>query len=153
MPNATLVQVMKEQFGEAFDILAAAIPAFAPEEWRTGRSPFDGPARGVGHALQCAEYYTSPSRAIFGNLGKPIWQMGEEDLPDQPSMGEYLERTRSMTMAWIDEIDEIGFAQPSGTDDAIGLGRLVYALRHLQHHTGEVCAYQKQFGHPQKAWD
>jgi len=153
MSNVTLADVMKEQFGDAFDILAASIPVFTPEEWRTGGSPFDGPARGVAHALQCAEFYTKPSRAIFGNLGKPIWDMGKEDLPDQASMAEYLEKARAMTMGWIDEIAAVGFDQPSGDDGTIGLARVVYALRHLQHHTGEVCAYQKQFGHPQEAWD
>jgi hypothetical protein len=153
MSNDVLAQVLKEQFNDAFDVLAASIKTFAPEEWITGGSPFDGPARGVAHALQCAEYYTRPDRKIFANMGKPVWEMGEADLPTQDSMLTYLEQTRGMTMAWIDEVAALGFDQPSGPNDAIGLGRVVYALRHLQHHTGDVCAHQKLFGHPQEKWD
>jgi hypothetical protein len=152
MPDTILAEIMKDQFHSAFGILAGSIPTFTPEEWRTGRSPFDGPARCVAHVLQCAEYYTCSDRAVFASFGKPIWEMAEDDLPSQQDMAEYLERTRAMTDAWIDEVATIGFDQPSGTDNALGLARVTYALRHLQHHTGEACAYQKQFNHPQEQW-
>lgn len=152
MPNPILAQALKDQFGEVFDILAGSIPTFTPEEWQTGRSPFDGPARCVAHALQCAEYYTRPDRALFVSFGKPIWEMRPQDLPSQARLAAYLEETRAMTMAWIDRVDAVGLDQPWGEDGKPGLACIVYALRHLQHHTGEACAYQKQFNHPQDQW-
>ena len=57
-----------------------------------------------------------------------------------------------MTMAWIDEISRIGFDQPFGEEGTVGLARVAYAIRHFQHHTGEVCCWQKQFDHPQEQW-
>ena len=55
-------------------------------------------------------------------------------------------------MAWIDEISRIGFDQPFGEEGTVGLARVAYAIRHFQHHTGEVCCWQKQFDHPQEQW-
>jgi hypothetical protein len=63
MSNAVFAQILNEQFNDAFDVLAASIASFTPREWVTGDSPFDGPARGVAHALQCAEFYTKPDRS------------------------------------------------------------------------------------------
>ena len=152
MGETATAGVLKEQFANAFQILASAIPLFSDEEWRTGRSPFDGPARAVAHVLQCGEFYTQRDKEAFANLGTQVWEMTTVDLPDQQAMSDYLECVREMTMAWIDEIDQRGFDQPSGEEGATGLGQIVYALRHFQHHAGEVCCWQKQFDHPQNQW-
>lgn len=152
MSDTTIADIFKEQFANAFDVLVDAIPQFTEEEWRKGRSPFDGPCRAVAHALQCGENYTTAKREVFTNLGKEVWQMETGDLPSQQSMAEHLERVRAMTMAWIDEIGQLGFRKPTRDDGVTGLERVVYALRHLQHHAGEVCCWQKQFDHPQDQW-
>lgn len=152
MTGTAMAEVLKKQFTNAFQVLAAAIPVFGEEEWLQGRSPFDGPARAVAHVLQCGEFYTTRDKGVFANLGKPVWKMTGEDLPTQEAMSEYLERVRGMTMAWIDQLGQSGFDRSPTNDDTMGLEHVVYALRHFQHHTGEVCCWQKQFGHPQDQW-
>ncbi len=152
MSSPILAQALKDQFGEAFDVLAGSIPTFTEAEWQTGRSPFDGPARCVAHALLCAEYYTRSDRAVFMSFGKPLWQMEAQELPTQARLSAYLDDIRAMTMDWIDRVDDVGLDQPWGEDGRSGLACIIYALRHLQHHTGEACAYQKQFNHPQDQW-
>jgi hypothetical protein len=140
-----LTDAMKKQFDEAFDVLAGSIPLFTDEQWRQGRPAFDGPARCTVHALQAAIFYTCGDSSIFSR-GIPIWQATAQQLPSQQDMLTYLAEARAKTAGWIDSIGDGGLAQPDN------LGRVVYALRHLQHHTGEMCAYQKAVGKPQTVW-
>jgi hypothetical protein len=152
MSEAALLAGLSKQFGEAFDVLAAAVGTFSADQWASGASPYTGPGRATAHALTCAEFYTNRDRAAFARFGKSVWEMADADVPDQPAQAEYLEQTRVMTAAWIDGFGDAGLA---ATDDngATGLERIVYALRHLQHHTGEVFAYQKQMGIAVRGWD
>lgn len=148
-----LTEAMKRQFDSAFDVLAAAIGSFAPDQWRRGASPYDGPGRATVHALQCAEFYTSEDEGIWARLGKPVWEMSDDELPTQDDMLQYLADARSKTAAWIDSIGDQGLDEPWREEGWLNaLDRIAYALRHLQHHTGEICAYQKQLGLPPAPW-
>lgn len=131
---------LKRQFNDAFDILDAAIGSFDEGQWRSGSPPFDGPGRAVAHVLQCAEFYTCQDKAVFENFGKRVSEMSDEELPSAERMLEYAREARGMTLAWIDSV----------SDDA--LEQIVYAVRHLQHHIGEICAYQKQHGLEPAPW-
>jgi uncharacterized damage-inducible protein DinB len=148
-----LAEALKRQFNNAFDVLASAIPSFKPEDWRRGSPPYNGPARAVRHVLECAEFYTCRDETIWTRLGKPVWKMTDEELPSQEQMLSYLTEARAKTMAWIDALGDAGLAAAGTTDGVVnGLEQVVYALRHLQHHTGEVCAYQKQCGLEPAPW-
>ena len=150
-----LTDALKREFSGAFAVLEAAIASFSPEQWRRGSPPFNGPGRAVAHVLQCAEFYTTQDRAAFANLGKKVSQMADADVPPQEQMLRYAAEVRRMTMAWIDSMGDAGLAAPRPRPDAqelIGLDCVVYALRHLQHHAGEVCAYQKQCGLEPAPW-
>ena len=152
MSDSALLDGLKKQFGEQFDVLADAVGAFPDETWAAGGSPYFGAGRATAHALVCAEIYTNHYRAAFGRFGQPIWQMADEEVPDQVTQRAYLEECRAKTMAWIDGFADGGLA---ATDEngATGLEQIVYALRHLTQHTGEVFAYQKTAGIPVSGWE
>jgi len=152
MSDSVMTDGLKNQFAQAFDVLQGSIESFTAEEWVSGGPPHNGPARAVVHALQCAEFYTQRDRAVFDRLGEPIWRMVAADLPSQQAMLDCLETAQSLTAEWIDRLGAAGLSRPTDDSDASALESIVYALRHLQHHTGEVCAYKKQFGHPQDRW-
>ena len=63
-----LVNALKRQFNNAFDMLEAAIPSFADAQWRRETPPHMGPARLTMHVLQCAEFYTSRDESIWKNF-------------------------------------------------------------------------------------
>lgn len=148
-----LTDAMERQFDRAFDVLEAAVGSFGPEQWRSGSAPFNGPARAVAHVLQAAEFYTCEDKVVFGNLGKPVWQMSDEELPSPERMLACAAEARERTLAWIDLIGDGGLSAAWHDDDSLnGLERVAYALRHLQHHTGEVCAYQKNCGLEPAPW-
>ena len=148
-----LTDAMKRQFDKAFDVLEAATGAFRPEQWRRGSPPFDGPGRAAAHALKCAEGYTGKETGFWKQFGKDIWEMADQELPSQEQMLQYLAQARSLTAEWIDAIC-VPAAGASWDDDESDqrLEPVVYALRHLQHHTGELCAYQKQCGLEPAPW-
>jgi hypothetical protein len=148
-----LIDAMKKQFNAAFSVLEAAIGSFTPEQWRSGSKPFNGPGRAALHALLAADFYATEDRSVRTRFGKPVAEMDEADLPAQEQALQYLPDVRTRTMAWIDAIGDAGFAAPWKDASSInGLDRVAYALRHLQHHTGEVCAYQKQVGLEPAPW-
>ena len=147
-----LIEAIKRQFENAFSVLEGAIPSFTPEQWRSGRPPYVGPARTTAHLLQCGECYTHGDRSVFMNLGKRVSEMTDGDLPSQEKMLEYLSEVRSKTLQWADSIGDAGLDKPLAEDQPIALERLVYAMRHFQHHAGEVCAFQKQFGMEPAPW-
>jgi hypothetical protein len=153
MPDHVLADCLKQQFADAFDVLAGALGKFADDQWVTGRPPYDGPARATVHVLQCAEFYTSRDRGVWTRFGKPVWEMVDADLPSQQAMADYLAEARALTATWIDQLAERGLDGTDADSDTPALGRIVYALRHLQHHTGEVCCWQKQFGIPMTQWE
>ena len=113
----------------------------------------DGPARAVTHVLQAAEFYTSEDQGIWRRLGKGVWEMTDEELPTQQEMTIYLAEARGKTVAWISMIGDAGLQEPLPSQASITMfERIIYALRHLQHHTGEVCAYQKRCGIEPARW-
>jgi hypothetical protein len=69
--------------------------------------------------------------------------MDDAEVPSQEAQAEYLTRCAEMTASWIDQLARAGLDADSGTDQGSHLGRICYAMRHLQHHAGEVCAYEK----------
>ena len=82
--------------------------------------------------------------------------MPDEELPSQDVLTAYLAEVRSKTTTWIDSIGDQGLpdlAVPYAPNQEVShLERFIYALRHLVHHTGELCAYQKQCGLPAAHW-
>jgi len=148
-----LTAALKRQFDRAFDVLEAAIESFTADQWVRGSPPFDGPARAVAHALLCGERYTADDESIHQKFGQPVSQMSNTDLPTQQQLKEYAVEVRRKTLAWIDSMgdDGLGPLYP-GDPSKTGLDQVVYALRHLQHHTGEACAYQKQCGLEPARW-
>lgn len=146
-----LTAALKKQFDDAFAILAGSIPLFTDAQWREGKPAFDGPARCTVHVLQAAIFYTTGDASIF-SAGVPVWEARPEQLPSQQEMLACLAQARARSLAWIDSIGDAGMATES-KHHLNNLGAIVYALRHLQHHTGEMCAYQKAVGKPQTVWD
>lgn len=148
-----LIDGLRRQFNNAFDILEAGIGSFDDDQWRSGSAPFNGPGRAAIHALQCGEFYTCDDDSVFANLGKKVWQMSDGELPTQEQMLKYLAEVRARTAAWIESIGDQGLGASRDDDESLtALDRVVYAIRHLQHHTGEVCAYQKQCGLEPSPW-
>jgi uncharacterized damage-inducible protein DinB len=151
MSGPVLVEGIQRQFAEAYDVLEAAMVQFTPAQWAQGGSPYNGPARAVIHALQCAEFYTNKDDSVWGRFGTPVWEMTDDDLPTVETMSEYLTQVRRLTADWIDGNAGHGLTEPAGYGQS-RLEAMLYALRHLEHHTGEVCAYLKQAGHDQSQW-
>ena len=148
-----LCDAMKRQFANAFDMLEAAIPSFEARQWHSGRPPHRGPSLLTMHVLQCAEFYTSGDEGVWMSFGKPVWEISDSEGPSQRQLLDYLADCRSKTMDWIDAIGDHALGSKcANTEFSNNLELMAYALRHLQHHLGEICACQKQCGLPAANW-
>ncbi len=148
---------MREEFARQFDcaldILAEAIVSFRPETWVAGKAPYDGPARAGVHALQCGRFFTSGDKEIWNNLGKPVWEMSDQELPSQQETVGYLEEVREEIHHWLDRLEDEELDASVDFEHArTRFELLLYAMRHLQHHIGELCAYQKKCGLAPAIW-
>ena len=152
MSDEALLAGLREQYTQALDLLDGVFGRFPADRWSAGGPPYTGPGRASAHALVCAEFYTCRERAALDHFQPPIWEMTDEQVPDQDTQKAYLAQVRAKTAAWFDRIAPTGLA---ATDDegTTALEQIVYALRHLQHHTGEVFAYQKVCGIEVRGWE
>lgn len=151
-----LTEAIKHQFNKAFDMLAAAIPSFSTQQWCCRVGNDKAPGQLVLHTLACAEFYTCDDLSVHLRFVQPWTQMPDEELPSQEALAAYLAEVRSKTTTWIDSIGDqglTGLAVPYAPNQEVShLERLLYALRHLAHHTGELCVYQKLCGLPAAHW-
>ncbi|MFP4356294.1 MAG: hypothetical protein ACLFUJ_14345 [Phycisphaerae bacterium] len=152
MHERRIVKGLHAQWAEAFGTLESTLGSFSPEQWKQGASPYTGPGRCAAHALVCGEFYTTGDRAAFDRFGLPVWKMTDDDVPDQAAQNKYLRRVRKMTQAWVDVLAGEGLDSVD-EQKTTNLERIIYALRHLQHHTGEMFCWQKQMGIEVTGWE
>jgi hypothetical protein len=151
MDEAKITRGLHRQWVEAFKTLDATIGSFPTEQWAQGSSPYTGPGRCAAHALVCGEFYTTRAPECLRHFGLDVWRMTDQDVPDQPTQKEYLARVAEMTEAWVDVLSGEGLDR-ADDQGKTHLERIVYALRHLQHHTGEMFCWQKQMGIEVTGW-
>jgi hypothetical protein len=138
-----LKQALWGQFGAAIDALENAIAACPETVWGEGPTPHAFWYI-TYHTLFWTDYYVSGSPENF--RPPPPYTLGELDpagvyperiySPDE--LRTYLEQVRHRTRAAIAVMTEEQASQPSGSQ-RLGLGELMlYNLRHVQHHVGQL---------------
>jgi hypothetical protein len=151
-----LVSGFVRQFDCVWRTLREAIEGFPDDEWREGEDPFLMPARQAMHALLCADIYTRPEEmdAVLGRFGAKWWEAEPHELPTQAQLLDYLEEARQRTEAWVVGLGRDGLLSPGAgaPEFPTGMEFVTYAMRHLQHHTGELCAEQKRRGLALAEW-
>lgn len=146
-----ITTVIQNQFSCAFDILRDAIPSFTDEQWRQGSPAYNGPCRTATHVLLCAEYYVTNAPDIQLRFGKKLWEMSKDELPSQETMLQYLDEVRNKTHLWVGSL-KTDLTEADSDKLQPQLEKVIYALRHLQHHIGELCVYQKELGIEPAPW-
>lgn len=141
---ATLGPTLAEQFTRGWGTLREVITVFPEDCWRAGERSRDVPARWAIHTVETADFYLRsspegfPWRARFG----VDWEAAlPKDLPLQPDVLAYLDEVQRRMNAWLPKAadDELlaenrAFPWTGGTV----LGRMLYLLRHNQHHIGQL---------------
>ena len=86
--NRTMTVDLLDQFQKAISMVRFTIEEFDEEQWLSGISWFQTPARVGYHLVESLDFYFSGKRdgeefAYGHRLGGPWWQMQAEQLPRQ----------------------------------------------------------------------
>ena len=150
----SLVEAFRRNWG-IYEDLIKQIPE---EHWRTGDIGYLIPARLVYHAIEGADFYSSPTPKGFvaGHLLGADWEAATpEQLPTKKQTREYLKQTMEKVDGWLRGMDDSDFLVPEEAFHWTGktvLGRAIYLLVHCRQHVGEINAELRRRGLPRAKW-
>jgi len=155
MAEQVLVGAMKRQFGCVHKMLREAIGKFSPEEWRQAGHDFFVPARLAFHVIQATDYHLDADGKAYrwDRFGFDWEQAGASALPGQQEVLAYLDEVEAKVNRRLDELGDAGLvASDYAGFFPTGLDHVVYTIRHVQHHTGQINAELKRRGLSSARW-
>lgn len=158
MPDQTIVASFEQQFGKSWDMLRDAIGRLDDDHWHGGDLLTDVPSRSALHVVQCARFYIweGTVEAFDWNRGGCSWHdAAREQLPSREDMLRSIDGIEADTRAWLQKKGDAGLVAPDDRKPmhfASGVERMLYALRHLQHHVAQISQESKRRGDGAAAW-
>lgn len=155
MTDAAPTESVKRQFASAHKMLRDAVTNFPPEEWRKARHDFLVPARLAFHVVQATDFHLdgNPDAFDWDRFGINWEETPAAVLLDQPQLLAYMDEVEAKLDATLQQLAVSGL---SASDYAgrfpTALDHLLYTLRHVQHHTGQINAELKRRGLNPSKW-
>jgi uncharacterized damage-inducible protein DinB len=149
-----------DQFHRAIAMVRFTVEEFDDEQWLSGISWFQTPARVGYHLVETLDFYFSGKRDgqefTYGHrFGGPWWEMEDAQLPGQEALLEYLDEVQARIEARFASVDDTELSAPFELYDWSGktlLGHYAYALRHTMHHQGALSVLSTYHGHEGQNW-
>lgn len=149
-------EALADQWLRTFFMLRNAIETLSDEEWMKGETLYQRPVSLVLHILQSTDGYTAmePGEGSEDPLTQINWQERDTSkLPTQPAVLAYLDvvekRVAQLLVKADFEAEEKLFAWTGKTI----LSRILYALRHTQHHLADLAMELKRRGFEPPNWE
>ncbi len=155
MTDGTATAPLQRQFAVAHKMLRAAITHCPPDAWRQARHDFFVPARLAFHIVQATDFHldTQPNAFPWDRFGFAWEDAPATALPDQTQLLAYLTEVEAKLAALLPRLAETGLLAPDYAGSfPTALDHLLYTLRHIQHHTGQINAELKIRGLKPAAW-
>jgi len=161
-PNPVLSAV-QDHFCRTWDLLAEIIGNIPDEQWALGEMM---PAKHVVHIVVGADIFVNdipldqwdPGAFLEteARAGGP-WNFTQDELwTKQVALARLAEMRERVTQS-LDRLDDAALLKPESVHPWTGdirLGKLLYELRHIQHHLGAISGELKNKGiKPFKRWD
>ncbi|MEM8873737.1 MAG: hypothetical protein AAGD32_05700 [Planctomycetota bacterium] len=158
-PHDAVTQALRTEFKEAFRMFADAVARLDDTAWGEGEPTWtEVPARISMHILLTAEFYVSKDRDAtdWEPGGLRYWDSPIDALPDRAATLAEIERVATLVDTYLVENGDDGLR--GGKAETAGEGQsrvawMVYALRHLQHHVGQLSAQCKIRGFGAAPWE
>jgi uncharacterized damage-inducible protein DinB len=153
------VKAIEEQFRRAFGMWKEEIGNIPAKEWRRGEIDYLVPARHLCHLIVTADYYLgrkSPEEYDWNCYFGGDWEeLKTSRLPRKSDalkkLSEFEEVMMSRFAALTDEDLWKKETQSPWTGKTLA-GKLLYLLRHSQHHVGEMHAELRHRGIKRARW-
>ncbi len=145
-----------DHFDRSITMFREAVEVFPAADWKIADTDYQRPAGVAYHVIETIAFYTGDTPADKFNWGARFscdWEDPDSTkLPAQHEILGYLDDVWAKGKAWIIAQD---LAQPEPLFKWSGqhlLGRMLYLLRHIQHHTAEMSLELKRRGYQCPEW-
>ena len=149
-----------DQFRRTISMVRFTVGEFGPEQWRSGISWFQTPARVAYHLIEALDAYfwrqEDGQGFTYGRrFGGTWWEIEDAHLPGQEALLEYLDEVQERVGQTFASMDDGDLSAPFDLYDWSGktlIGHYAYALRHTMHHQGALSALATHHGHEGQNW-
>jgi uncharacterized damage-inducible protein DinB len=149
-----------DQFQRAISMVRFTVEEFDDEQWLSGISRFQTPARVAYHLVEALDAYFwgngEGEEFTYGQrFGGTWWEMEDGQLPSQGALLEYLDEVQARIENTFASIDDAELSTPFDLYDWSGktlVGHYAYALRHTMHHQGALSVLATHHGHEGQNW-
>jgi hypothetical protein len=143
----TLVKSFIDQWARTWQMWEEMIRSIPDDEWTKGDIDYLVPARHLIHAAIADDVFSADTPFDqYDNLkwfGVGEWGTSPDVLPSKEAALDKLADIRSTVEKRLSKLNDAALLEPETTHPWTGptrLSKLIYNLRHIQHHLGEVNA-------------
>lgn len=155
MPDRILVDAVNRQGACVYKMLREAIAKCPEDQWRQGRHDFFIPARLAFHAVQSIDFHLDarPKEFPWNRFGIDWEECPAEALLSQPALLDYLDEVQAKAEGRVEVMGVEGLLGPDYAGFfPTALEHVLYTLRHVQHHLGQINAELKTRGLSPAKW-
>jgi len=136
-----------DQWARAWQMWEAMIRGIPDDEWKKGDIDYLIPARHLIHVTVADDVFSADTPLdqydSLGLFGVEDWWSSPDELPSKDAALERLAEIRSTVEERLARLDDAALLEPETVHPWTGptrLGKLIFNLRHIQHHLGELNA-------------
>ncbi len=151
------VEALAKQYERAWFMFRDVVEKCPEDEWRKGEPNQLVPARWALHAVECVDFYLSPTPEGFSwpaRFGADWEGATAEDLPTREQVLEYARDMEAATARFLRETSEDALfgENPFPWTGDTPFERMVYVLRHTHAHTGDINCILRHRGLESGEW-
>ncbi len=154
-----MMKTIEGQFRRTFEMWKEEIRNIPAKEWRKGDVEYLTPARHLCHLIVTADYYLSnksPEEYDWNCYFGGDWEaMAENELPAKSTALRKLSDFEEVMLAKLAKLNDEDLLEKERQSPWTGenlAGKLLYLLRHCQHHVGEMHAELRRRGIKRASW-
>ena len=156
MSKTVISKSLIDHFDRSLQMFRTAVASFPADEWTKGDLDYLRPSGVAYHVVECMEFYTGEvpvDKFTWGGRFGCDWEVPEPaKLPTQEQVIEYLDEIWSKAQAWLKTCDPAQSEMLFPWTGSTLHGKLLYLLRHIQHHTAEMSLELKRRGYSSPDW-
>ena len=143
----TLVASVKDQWTRTWSMWEEMIQSIPDEEWARGEIDYLIPARHLIHVTVGEDVFSADTPLEESDecnwFGVPAWETDRPHLPSKEAALDQLAIFRSTVEARLSQLTDEALLEPEQVHPWTGrtrIGKILFTLRHTQHHLGEINA-------------
>lgn len=153
------VKALEEQYRRMLSMWREEVKNIPAKEWASGEIDYLIPARHLCHLIVSADYYTgekTPEEYDWNCYFNGDWEgMTLEELPRKTAALKRLSEFEKLLMSRLAKLSDEDLLRKERQSPWTGetlAGKLLYLLRHSQHHVGELHAELRHRGIKRAHW-